>query len=63
MSRSPSPKSQDFLKRADSLQCTCEIGKLKNVSKEPLRYSICDICSDKFFTSVLHSSDHSEEKY
>jgi len=30
--------------------CTCEFGKLKEISKDILRYSICDVCSEKLFS-------------
>lgn len=30
--------------------CNCEIGNLKGLSKNVLRYSICDACSEKLFS-------------
>lgn len=39
-------------------KCTCEIGNLKALGKNSLRYSICDVCSEKLFSqngAYLHS--------
>ena len=45
------------LKRVDSLECTCEINKMRNVGRRNLRYSMCDICSEKEFTQNVQSYD------
>lgn len=31
-------------------ECTCEIGNLTALPKKILRYSICDVCSEKLFS-------------
>ena len=42
-------KSPGQLKRRGSLECTCEINRIKAIGKNSLRYSMCDICSEKLF--------------
>jgi len=40
-------------------KCTCEIGNLKALGKNSLRYSMCDVCSEKLFSqngTYLHST-------
>ncbi len=49
-------------KRTDLLKCTCEINNLKNASKEPFTYSMCDICSDRVFTREIQASENEDEK-
>lgn len=31
-------------------ECTCEIGNLSVFPKNMLRYSMCDVCSEKLFS-------------
>ena len=46
-------KSSGKLKRTSSLECTCEINHIKAIGKNSLRYSMCDICSEKLFSKNL----------
>lgn len=39
--------------------CTCELGKVKSVSKKRLRYSMCDVCSEKLYSKGLLTSSSS----
>ena len=36
--------------RQEEKICTCEISNLKGLSKNVLRYSMCDVCSEKLFS-------------
>ena len=40
----------DRKNRKEEKICTCEIGNLRGLSKNVLRYSICDVCSEKLFS-------------
>lgn len=50
MSRSFQEEPNYKLKRSSSLECTCELNQVKAVSKHSLRYSMCDICSERLFS-------------
>ena len=47
------------IERISPIKCTCEIGNLKALCKNSLRYSMCDVCSEKLFSqngAYLHST-------
>ena len=49
----------DRCNKTSPIKCTCEIGNLKALCKNSLRYSMCDVCSEKLFSqngAYLHST-------
>ena len=45
------------LKKRNSLECTCELNRIKAVGKKNLRYSMCDICSERLFSKIKAESN------
>ena len=45
-------KSSYSLKRSNSLECTCEYNNIKSNGKKVMRYSMCDICSERLFANI-----------
>ena len=52
------PQTSDYkLKKRNSLECTCELNRIKAVGKKNLRYSMCDICSERLFSKIKSSNN------
>ena len=40
-------------------KCTCELGNIKALGKKALKFSVCDVCSEKLFSDGELTSDSS----
>ena len=50
-----SKSSSGLLEKYNSLECTCEFNKTKLIWKKSIRYSMCDICSEKLFVTIQNN--------
>ena len=57
-----SRKSSYSLKRTKSLECTCEFNNIRSNGKKAMRYSMCDICSERLFANIQFDCQKDNQK-